>query len=210
MSDIDRPTTDASIFSADGIYSAGVTSENRLKVDSKISEIGSGIEIPTIPPEHQAIHLGNAYSLTSGSVLTLIKQTNYDILISTHSTVILSLRDVSVNILRNASSGYVNLSLYGSITTSDNGSAITPFNNNRNSSNTCSSTFGLQPTVTNLGTQLYSYLVHTDWETYVSPSYTTPFEIVLKKGTKYLLRITNNLQQSLDFTWFLFMYEEGV
>lgn len=209
MADIFKPTEDVSIFSSDGATETHVTSENRLKVDSKISEIGTGVEFPTLSPEHEAIHIGKGYSLTSGSVLTLVKNTNYDILVSTHSSVFLSLRDVSVNVLRNSASGYVSMSLNANVTTSADGTQIYPFNNNRNSSNTCSSTFFLQPTVTNIGTSLYSYMVHTDWETYVSPSYTTPYEIILKSSTKYVIRINNNLQQDLQFTWFLFMYEES-
>jgi hypothetical protein len=209
MADISKMTDDVTIFSADGATEAQVTSENRLKVDSKISAIGTGVEFPTIAPEHEAIHAGKGYSLTSGSVLTLVKNTNYDIMISTHASVLLSLRDVSVNVLRNSASGYVSMALNANIVTSNDGTQIYPFNNNRNSANTCSSTFFLQPTITNLGTSLYSYMVHTDWETYVSPSYTTPYEIVLKSGAKYVVRITNNLQQDLQFTWFLFLYEES-
>lgn len=209
MADINKPTDDVTIFASDGVNSADVTNENRLKVDSKISSIDTGVEIPVLTPEHEAIHIGKAYSLTSGSVLTLVKNTNYDILISTHASVKLSLRDVSVNVLRNSASGYVSMSLNAGVTTSSDGSSITPFNNDRNSSNTCSSSFFLTPVITNLGTPLYSYMVHTDWETYVSPSYTTPYEIILKSGTKYVVRVTNNLQQDLQFTWFLFMYEES-
>jgi hypothetical protein len=204
MADLNKTTADVTIFDNESDNYADVTANNELLV--KANNLPS--TYPILTPEHQAIHLGKAYSLTSGAVLTLVKNTNYDILISTHATVKLDLRDVSVNILRNSASGYVSMSLNSGVTTSADGNSTTPFNNDRNSANTCSSSFFLQPTITNIGTTLYSYMVHTDWETYVSPSYTTPYEIVLKTGTKYVVRITNSLQQDLQFTWFLFMYEE--
>jgi hypothetical protein len=160
-----------------------------------------------IPQDSNVIHEGNAYILTSAAVLSIAKDSNLDIMIQTGANEV-HLRDITVNVNKTSASGQTYLTLFEGTTTSANGTALTARNANRNSANTSSCSFFQGPTVTATGTPLYVYIVHTDWETYIAPSYTTPFELVLKPNTKYLIRLTNELLQTIQATYFIFITDQ--
>jgi len=110
--------------------------------------------------------------------------------------------------------GDVDLAMYEGVTTSADGGVITPFNTNRNSSNTSGAILTGTPTVTDLGT-----LFHRHW---IPPTATgvgakagimdiNAFgeEWLLAPSTKYLFRITNNSGGTIDYRWEFVWYEIG-
>ena len=158
----------------------------------------------------QAINLGISYIATSGAIITIAANTIVDILMVTPATPLMHLRDISVNITKSGAAVPTNVYLSEGATVSANGTQITPINNHRNSVNTSNMLIYSGATVTNLGTRLIAYVTHTDWETYVAPSYTTPFKLILKPSTKYIFRIDNPSNQAITMTWFLFWMEKVV
>jgi hypothetical protein len=174
----------------------------RVATDSKINGT-----IVAINEDTNFINNGNGFIVTTPSVLSLAKTSSYDVLIITSVTKTLNIRDISCNVNKNTSTGTVVFQLFGGVTVSANGNALTPINTNRGSAITADFSAYYTPTITTTGTKLIEYLVHSDWETYVAPSYTTPFKFILKQNEKYLFRLQNNLQQAIDFTEFLFFTE---
>ena len=142
--------------------------------------------------------------------MTVSAGTNFDILIIVGTTLEIHLKDVSVNVLKNAAAGNTQFQLFEAVTVSANGTAATIFNNNRNSSITPGFSAYTTPTVTGTGTQLIGYLTHNDWETYVAPSYTNMWEIILKTNTKYMLRFFNNTNQSNVFTYLYWLFQDAL
>ena len=156
--------------------------------------------------ENDLVSKGKAWSYTPASVLAVAKLATIDVLIVTGSTHLI-IRDISVNVNRTSASGFVEATFHENVVTSANGTQVYPWNNKRDSTEVFAHAIYTQPTVTNFGDKRVDYLVHTDWETYISPSYTTPYQIILKPNTKYLFRVLNNLQQVIDATYYLFFYE---
>jgi len=206
MADIVNPTEDATIWSADGTKSVDVNTDKEALVHDQhaidlLSTLATGVE-------NDLIHKGKAWTFTPAGITTIAKQANLDILISVGASEI-TLRDMSVNVNKNASSGSTEAQLFAGATTSANGTEVYPWNNRRsNTTETFTGHLYTGPTITGAGTKLIDYLVHSDWETYIAPSYTTPYEIILKANTKYIFRIYNNMQQAIDVTFFMFFYQE--
>jgi hypothetical protein len=156
------------------------------------------------------VQAGNAFYLNSLSPLTVASGATYDVLIITGTTKEIHLKDVSVNVLKNAASGNTQYLFFGDVVTSNNGTSLTVFNNNRRSAITPDFTAYHTPTITSTGTSLLGYLTHSDWETYVAPSYTNTWEYVLKTNAKYLLRFYNNTNQSNTFTFLYWLYQDAI
>ena len=208
MSDIVNPTTPVTLYCGENPAESEAISKvtdidglKRICVDSA----ASGTSDPTT-----VVQAGNAFFLTAGAVLTVASGTFYDVMIITGTTKEIHLKDVSVNVLKNAASGNTQFRLYEAPTTTANGSASTIFNSNRRKDGVVLPDFTayVNPTVTALGTILLNYLTHNDWETYVAPSYTNTWEIVLKTNTKYLLRFFNNTNQGNEFTYLYWLFQD--
>lgn len=206
--DIANPTTPVTLYCgenpAESEAISKVTDINGLKrvcVDS----VASGTGDP-----NTVIHQGNAFFVTSGDIVTLGANTNLDMMIVTGTAKEIHLKDVSVNVLKNAASGNTQFILYESVVVSANGAAQTVFNNNRRSSVTPDFSAYLNPTITSLGTKMLAYLTHNDWETYIAPSYTNEWEYILKTNSKYLLRIFNNTNQNNIFTYLYWLFQDAL
>jgi len=205
MADILNPTEDVTIWNADGTKSVDVNTDKEALVHDQ--EAIDNLTILATGVENDLVKRGLAWSYTPAGILTIAKQNNYDVLIKTGNKV-LTLRDMSVNVNKNAASGTTEAMLFENTTVSANGTEVFPFNNKRNSILTFGNNIYTMPTITANGSKLIDYLVHSDWETYISPSYTTPYQIILKPNSNYLFRVYNNMQQSLDITFYLFFYTE--
>ena len=204
MSDLGDPTQNVSLTNDDAtlpVKIKTVDGENRLCVDTVAQDSpGSNVQ------------LGNAFYLTAGAVLTVASGSFYDVMIITGTTKEIHLKDISVNVLKNAAGGNTQFRLYEAPTTTANGSASTIYNNNRRLEGTITPDFTayIAPTVTSPGVILLNYLTHNDWETYVAPSYTNAWEFVLKTNTKYLLRFFNNTNQGNDFTYLYWLFQDTI
>lgn len=177
---------------------------NRLAVNS----IGSGVGDPT-----SVVQSGNAFYIASSTgTIAVSANTNFDVLIVTGTAKEIHLKDVSVNVLKNAAAGDTQFRLFEAVTTSNNGTAATIFNSNRRKEGIVLPDFTAftAPTITATGTQLVNYLTHNDWETYVAPSYTNTWEWILKTNTKYLLRLFNNTNQTNTFTYLYWLFQDSL
>jgi len=83
------------------------------------------------------------------------------------------------------------LSAFEGVTTSDDGDAITPINNNRNSSKTSVLSTFEDPTVTNDGDAIWTIKMGSGGNKSTGER-RGDAEIILKQNTKYLFRITKN------------------
>lgn len=182
-----------------------VSAVRRLAVDANINTNAHPIDIEE--SETAAIRNGLAYSVASLAPITLTAGATYDLLFKTGSATRIHLRDISVNVNKNNNSGIQKAAFYEGATITANGTQQTTFNNDRAIATASDMLVYAQCTHSVIGTKLYEYILHSDWETYLQPSYTTKFELILKKNTNYILRITNNQNQSIDFTWFIFYYQ---
>lgn len=149
------------------------------------------------------VEQGKCYLATSTGLTTLNSSSNLDILFKTNAALDIHLKDMSVNMITNSSSGTAHFELYEGTTVSANGSSVSIYNCNRQSANVSAVTMFTGPTVTATGTKLLTYLVHKDWETYIAPSYTNPFTLKLKTNTNYLMRFVNGYNQALTTTWII-------
>lgn len=205
MSDINNKADDVSLWNDTYDKNVAVITDqdnvNRLAVDT----IGSGIGDASY-----MVHQGSAFFLTAGAVISVAANGNYDIMIVTGTTKEVHLKDISVNVLKNSAAGNTQFRLFEGITTSASGTSSTIFNNNRRKEGIVTPDFTafVGPTITSTGTLLINYLTHNDWETYVAPSYTNKWEIILKTNTKYLLRIFNNTNQVNDFTYLYWLFQD--
>jgi hypothetical protein len=181
------------------------SSKNRLMVDAKVSTSpGTYVDNEVTA----MIEAGQAFTANSNAVITINANTTLYIQLVTPASPEIHLRDVSLNITKGGASVPTNMYLSEAPTVTTDGTQLTIFNTNRNSTNTATMIVYSGSTVSNTGTRLLAYVTHTDWETYVSPSYTSPFKWILKPSTKYLITIENPSNQSISMTWFVFWLEE--
>jgi len=202
-------TQDISIWDESNIKAVDVStdtnSKNRLMVDAYV----------TTPPGKYVdnevtamIEAGKAFTANSNAVITINANTTLYIQLVAPASPEIHLRDISLNITKGGASVPTNMYLSEAPTVTANGTQLTCFNTKRDSTNTAAMVVYSGSTVTNTGTRLLAYVTHTDWETYVSPSYTSPFKWVLKPSTKYLITIENPSNQAISMTWFIFWLEE--
>jgi len=91
--------------------------------------------------------------------------------------------------------------------TSDDGTTITGYNNNRNSTNTHGLSLYADPTVTTDGTNLEPITAFSTAKDSGGIGSETSNEWIMKLDTKYLFRITNNSGGTENFTANMFWYE---
>ncbi len=94
--------------------------------------------------------------------------------------------------------------LYEGTTVSDNGTALTSFNNNRNSATAATTLAYHTPTVTGVGTRIAGSI--TGSRRRVGGDIRSEGELILDQANTYLLRITNNTTSSnwmdYHFVWY--------
>jgi len=158
-----------------------------------------------IQEEHRMIHDGFMFHL-SGKVTGMV-DTNVDDYLIIVGDEEAHLDDIVIG----AGRGDIDILMYEGTTVSANGSALTPFNQNRESANTPNSAVYTGPTVTGVGT-----LIHTAWlpptgtgtglsaNGVAGPS--NGEEWMLAPNTNYLIRITNNSGATIayryEFRWY--------
>lgn len=111
--------------------------------------------------------------------------------------------------------GDIDIVTFEGTTTSADGTVISSFNRNRNSSNTPDMVLTHTPTITDAGTQIHDRLVPPtgsgvgNSEGIISPNLGE--EWILKPATKYLIRVTNNsggtIKLTLESLWYELGYE---
>lgn len=169
--------------------------------------LSAGATVAAIDEVTNAIDLGKAWWAT-GNYAVLGASSTFTILLTTPATPHVHLRDITVNIAKSGNTDPTLVRLWGSATTSANGTGVTTFNANRDLDYASTVSVYTGPTITSTGTKLIEYVAHTDWETYVAPSYTSPFKIILKHSAKYLVQFYNTSNQPVNYTWFLFWMEK--
>jgi len=179
---------------------ADVTSDNKLKTNATID----GLVIDqykgaatVIDVAHEQIHLGKhyTYSVYYSSVSI---GTNKDFLISVPAG---KYPHLVFNI---STSGAITVQLDESPTVSAYGTAKTPLNNNRASTNTSSISLYEAPTVTSTGTQLETYYIGSGNEKRGGQQ-RSDTEWILNQSTLYLLRVKmldNNINISIELEWY--------
>ena len=156
--------------------------------------------------EHRMIHDGMAFHSTH-RVASLANGATYDIL----TTVPAGTFPHMTALLFTFSRGDLDIQSYEGATTSDDGTAMTQWNRNRNSLNTPNTVHSYAPTVTDPGTLFHDRLVHPtgtgvgNAEGIVAPNLGE--EWILKPSTKYLMRLTNNSGGAVKFTFETIWYE---
>lgn len=150
-------------------------------VDSFSGAVGS------IDQEHLQIHRGVTYTISrqvtiddSGGATP-----TYEFLASVPASTYPHFRHIIVQ----SDGGPFVVELYEGTTTSADGTSITPYNNNRNSSNTSSTACYYGPTITDDGTLIEAFLAPSTKGSFGSDGAN---EWILKPSTKYMVRITNN------------------
>jgi len=199
-------TQDVTIFDDTNTKSVSIVTDStteRLAVDAKITSISTYLDNEVT----YSIEQGKAY-ISTGSYATLAANSTMTIMITTPATNYIHMRDMTVNITKSGASVATLARFWGSSTTSTAGTSNPIYNLNRVTTNTSNVLIGIDPTITSTGTKLMEVVTHTDWETYLAPSYTSPFKWILKQNTKYLLQLVNPSNQAITFTWFLFWLEE--
>jgi hypothetical protein len=159
---------------------------------------------------HRMVHDGFAYHAT-GRVAALANAASLEVLFSVPADTFPHLNAALITM----SDSPCDMEAFEGTTTSADGTAVTVFNRNRNSTNTAAMTMFTGPTITADGTQIHDrYIpdqggVGTNNAGAVSPGLGE--EWVLKPSTKYLLRFTNNsggaITVAFEFLWYEIGYE---
>ena len=134
---------------------------------------------------HRMIHLGIMYDI--GHLNEALADNGViELLITTHATEVAHMRFVA------AAGGDARITLFEAPTVTGAGTALTPVNRNRASSNTASTTVAHTPTTTADGTQLADYLLAAGTGGNSGGGNASSFEeYVLAAGTQYLFRVKN-------------------
>lgn len=161
-----------------------------------------------IGSEHRMIHDGYSWHATH-RVASLANLGTFDVLLNVPSGVFPHLNAM----LFSVSDSPLDITSYEDVTTSDDGSSITTFNRNRNSGNGSGMILTHTPTVTDLGTLVHDRFVPDNGGVgsneigMISPNLGE--EWILKEGSKYLVRLTNNSGGAINFTFEALWYEPG-
>lgn len=158
-----------------------------------------------IDEPHRMIHDGFMYSIehSQGNVAN---GASLDILLSVPAVTFPHLRQIGVRVEDTPCT----LFFYEDVETSNDGSSLSVYNRNRNSSNTPSTVATVGPTVSDTGTELEQRLLPTSGGFFsVAGVAAEGFseEWVLKPDTKYLWRVTNNAGSAIDITVDILWYE---
>lgn len=177
----------------DSDATANVDSQNRLDVKS-------------IDYAHAKVHAGDFYTVSHLST-AVANGASLDILIITGSTYQLHSNFVV------SAGGDAYFYIYEATTVSANGTALTPYNNLRSSSNAAEADFYYGPTVTGVGTQLYVDFLAGGGFFGAGGVSGGPIragtELDLKTSTNYLLRLTNTSGGSQDLSFGMGFYEQN-
>ena len=166
---------------------------NRMKVDS-------------IDFAHSKVHAGDFYTVSKISNAVASSGT-LEIFIITGSTYELHMN------FNTSAGGDSEFYLFEGTTVSANGTALTPYNNNRVSSNTAEASFYHTPTITGDGTQLYVDFVPGGSGVFgaggtAGGPIRSGTEVILKQSTNYLVRVTNTSGGAIDLSMGLGFYED--
>lgn len=144
---------------------------------------------------HARIHTSQHYNLYDTSAITTGNNKDYHLVTPNTTTRMHCVHSVSTD-------GKATITFYEGATTSANGTALTIFNNDRNSANTATLAIYEDPTVTGVGTALSVELAGSSQK--AGGEVRSEGEFILKQNTKYLLRITAgaNIDQVTQFHWY--------
>lgn len=142
--------------------------------------------LPTIDYEHYAVHLGSSFSVSEYATVGAAATREY-ILVTPSSTAWAHL------VWEIQGTLVTTIAFYEDATTSDNGTAITSINRNRNSIAVSGVSIYHTPTLTGDGNLIYTekFGVTSGNQIRIGGKSRAAQEIVLKQNTKYLLRITS-------------------
>ena len=183
--------------------------KNAIKTQSIVIDVGGdGSEdfltasraLPTIEQEHNQIHLGQMFSGTH-KVTVSDGGGTYKMLAIVDSAQTAHFRGIAVQ----SDGGPFNVDLYESPTVTDNGTALTAYNNNRNSSTTPTLATYYGSTTSANGNLLEGFLVP---GTRGVAGREVSEEWILKLSTTYLILITNNTSGAgtsdfvITFMWY--------
>ena len=159
-----------------------------------------------IEENHRMIHDGFMYAQT-GKDTGWANAGVLDFLISVPAFTFPHVQVMKLNFGR----GDIDIVAYEGTTTSNDGTGMTVQNVNRNSSNTAATALYASPTITDVGTQIFTLWVPpTGTGTGQSANGTDGVgqggEWILAPETKYLVRLTNNSGSTIDwsheFSWY--------
>jgi len=162
----------------------------------------------TIGEDHRMIHDGAAFTFIDYTA-SLANGASRDILLVIPAGCYPHFRKLEATV----SDGPVSALLYEDVTTSADGTPITTgmYNNNRASTNVSKCSIYHTPTVTDLGTMLHQHHVFSSGAPGVANAAgvlnDVENEIILKAGTKYLLRLTNTSGAAISTELHTFHYE---
>jgi len=150
----------------------------------KNARIDSSTEtIMMVEYAHHEIHDGTSY--TTNHTADISNGFNMDILLVTPDTTTYGHMTYEIE-----SELEMDFSLYEDTTTSNNGTTLNIYNRNRNSASTATLTASHTPTVTSVGTKIRTW--HTGSKKDFGGGDRATHEIILKRNTKYLFRLTNS------------------
>lgn len=158
-----------------------------------------------IEAEHRAIHEGFLFS-ANRSFTGLADSGDSELLLSVPASTYPHLRRIAISVTDTP----VTLTVFEGTTTSDDGTAITTFNRNRNSSRTADATLYHTPTVSSAGTAIATRYFPDAGGFFTSgPSQGDGFseEFVLKPSTKYLIRLNNGSGGQIAGNFEIMFYE---
>lgn len=141
--------------------------------------------------EHHEIHEGNHYTIAGHQTFSNAEVVDFTV-VTPNTTKWLNMT-FSIK-----GSGALSIDVKEGATVSATGTALTPINNNRNSSNTSGGTFRTGDTFSGEGTLIYSE--------YDGANRTTGFiersaEMILKQNTTYIFRITNQTASNNEISY---------
>lgn len=162
--------------------------------------------VTVTPHEHRLIHDGMTFHATA-RVPTLADGASIDWLMSVPAGSYPHMTTFEFQL----SAGEVDIKTYEGVTTSADGTPVTQWNRNRNSSNTPDLLMFSAPTVTDLGTEFHDrYVPPTAGGVGARAGTLAPNfgeEWILKPETKYLVRLTNNSGAAITLTGEALWYE---
>jgi len=176
--------------------------------DGDITDVSESSALSTILSAHHEIHKGNYYYIKDFTTVNTSESVDF-LFIVANTTV----PHVQWQL---ASEAEYRFYLYEDVDVSDNGTSVTTFNANRNSSNTATMLVFSSPTLAGGtlgdegqgGTLISASTIGSNRET--TANRITTYELIGKRNTKYWVRMTNVSAGSAwvdyDFNW----YEEDI
>lgn len=147
--------------------------------------------------EHHEIHSGSHFFIADYD--TLANGVTVDFAVTTPNTTEWTHMTFCIE-----GSGALSIEIYRDSDYAADGSAITPINNNQNSTNTSGLTVQSDPTVTSAGTKIFAQYSGANR---LSGIIERAREIMLKQNTKYLFRVKNETALDNIVSWNADWYE---